>query len=75
MNIDGVKNGIVIDHITAGKSMDIYELLELDKLDCTVAMIQNVDSDPRAKYFEQARCGKFIRMALILKLLGLDKEV
>jgi len=35
----------------------------------------DVDSDPRAKYFEQARCGKFIRMALILKLLGLDKEV
>ena len=30
-----------------------------------------VDSDPRAKYFEQTRCGKFIRMALIMKLLGL----
>ena len=35
----------------------------------------SVDDDPRAKYFEQARCGKFIRMALILTLLGLDKEV
>lgn len=34
-----------------------------------------VDDDPRAKYFEQALCGKFIRMALILTLLGLDKEV
>lgn len=30
-----------------------------------------VDSDPRAKYFEQTRCGKFMRMALIMKLLGL----
>lgn len=33
-----------------------------------------VDSDPRAKYFEQALCGKFVRMALILKLLGLEEE-
>ena len=34
----------------------------------------DVDDDPRAKYFEQARCGRFIRMALIMKLLGIDKE-
>lgn len=34
----------------------------------------DVDDDPRAKYFEQARCGRFIRMALIMKLLRIDKE-
>ena len=47
MNIDGVKNGIVLDHIKAGKSMQIYELLKLDKIDNTVAVIQNATS---AKY-------------------------
>lgn len=47
MNIDGVSTGIVIDHIKAGKSMRIYELLGLEKLDTCVAIIQNVRS---AKY-------------------------
>ena len=47
MNIDGVKNGIVLDHIKAGKSMMVYELLGLDKVDNCVAVIQNADS---AKY-------------------------
>lgn len=32
MNIDGVKNGIILDHIKAGESMRIYNLLGLDKL-------------------------------------------
>lgn len=44
MNIDGVENGIVIDHIQPGDSMRIYRLLELDELDCSVAIIQNVVS-------------------------------
>ena len=44
MNIDGVKNGIVLDHIKAGESMKIYTLLGLEKLDCPVAIIQNVES-------------------------------
>lgn len=44
MNIDSIKNGIVIDHIAAGKSMEIYYQLELDKLDCPVAIIKNVHS-------------------------------
>ena len=44
MNIDGLTNGIVLDHITAGKGMRIYEMLKLDKLDCTVAIIQNATS-------------------------------
>lgn len=44
MNIDSIQNGIVIDHITAGNAMRIYELLELDKLDCAVAIIKNASS-------------------------------
>ena len=36
MNIDSIKNGIVIDHITAGNGMRIYNLLGLDQLDCSV---------------------------------------
>lgn len=44
MNIDGVKTGIVLDHIQAGRSMEIYKLLKLDKLNCCVAVIQNVRS-------------------------------
>ncbi len=44
MNIDSIQNGIVIDHITAGKSMEIYRLLELDKLGCMVAIITNATS-------------------------------
>ena len=43
-NIDSIQNGIVIDHIQAGKGMRIYELLELDKLDCCVALIKNARS-------------------------------
>ena len=42
MNIDSIKNGIVIDHITAGRSMKIYRLLGLESLDCSVALIKNV---------------------------------
>ena len=44
MNIDSITNGFVIDHITAGRSMRIYELLGLDNLDCSVAIIKNVAS-------------------------------
>ena len=49
MNIDSIKNGIVIDHITAGKSMRIYQLLGLDKLQCSVALIKNVNSRKMGK--------------------------
>ena len=41
MNIDSIVNGIVIDHITAGKGMEIYNLLNLGKLPCKVALINN----------------------------------
>jgi aspartate carbamoyltransferase regulatory subunit len=44
MNIDSIINGIVIDHITAGKGMQIYQLLELDTMDCPVALIRNANS-------------------------------
>ena len=44
MNIDTIKNGYVIDHITAGNAMKIYELLKLNKLDCQVALITNARS-------------------------------
>lgn len=44
MKIDAIKNGIVIDHITAGRGMELYRLLKLDTLTCPVAIIQNVHS-------------------------------
>ncbi len=44
MNIDSIQNGIVIDHITAGKGMEIYRLLGLGELDCQVAIIKNAVS-------------------------------
>ncbi len=44
MNIDSIKNGIVIDHIQAKKGMKIYELLNLNELDCSVAVITNAKS-------------------------------
>ena len=44
MRVDAVNNGIVIDHIESGKAMEIYRLLSLDDLDCTVAILKNVPS-------------------------------
>jgi aspartate carbamoyltransferase regulatory subunit len=44
MIIGQIKDGIVLDHITAGRGMDIYKILELNKLDCTVAMIERAES-------------------------------
>lgn len=49
MNVDSIKNGIVIDHITAGRGMRLYELLGLDKLECTVAIMRNVPSKKMVK--------------------------
>ena len=49
MNIDSIQNGIVIDHITAGKGMMLYDLLHLDELDCSVAIIKNVVSRKMGK--------------------------
>ena len=44
MKIDSIANGIVIDHIKAGCAMRLYELLGLDKLDVSVAIIKNAVS-------------------------------
>ena len=44
MNVDSIRDGIVIDHITAGNAMKLYRLLGLDGLDVPVAMITNVVS-------------------------------
>ena len=44
MTIDSIKNGIVLDHIEAGKSMEIYNILDLSKRDCQVAIIKNATS-------------------------------
>ena len=44
MIIGQIENGIVLDHITAGRGMTIYKTLELEKLDCTVAMIERATS-------------------------------
>ena len=49
LNIDEIMNGVVIDHITAGKGMELYRLLNLDKLDCSVAIIKNVKSHKMGK--------------------------
>lgn len=49
MNIDSINNGIVIDHIEAGKSMEIYKYLGLENLDCSVAIIKNVKSKKSEK--------------------------
>ena len=49
MNIDSIQDGIVIDHITAGKGMQLYDLLHLDRLDCSVAIIKNVVSRKMGK--------------------------
>ena len=44
MNIDSIKNGYVIDHIQAGKSLEIYKYLNLGELDTQVAIIKNARS-------------------------------
>ena len=49
MKIDSIRNGIVLDHIKAGKSMRIYHYLGLDKLDCSVAIIKNANSTKMGK--------------------------
>ena len=45
LNVGKIEEGFVLDHIKAGKSMSIYHHLQLDKLDCTVAIIKNARSN------------------------------
>ena len=49
LSISGIQDGYVIDHIPAGKSMDIYNYLKLDELDCQVAIIKNASSSKMNK--------------------------
>ena len=49
MKVDSIINGIVIDHITAGKGMKLFELLGLDNIDCSVALIKNAPSKKMGK--------------------------
>ena len=49
MNIDTIKNGYVIDHLKAGKAMEVYKLLNLEELDCQVAIITNAKSNKMGK--------------------------
>ena len=49
MKIDSIQSGIVLDHIKAGKSMQIYKYLGLDDLDCSVAIIKNASSNKMGK--------------------------
>ena len=49
LNVGRISEGFVLDHIEAGKSMDIYKYLHLDKLDCCVAIIKNAQSSKMGK--------------------------
>ena len=49
LNISGISEGFVLDHIKAGMSLQIYHDLNLDKLDCTVAVIKNAKSNKMGK--------------------------
>ena len=49
LNVGKIEEGFVLDHIKAGKSLSIYEHLQLDKLDCTVAIIKNARSGKMGK--------------------------
>jgi len=49
MILNTITNGIVLDHITAGRAMQIYDILRLSELQCTVAIIKNADSGKMGK--------------------------
>lgn len=49
LNVGKIEEGFVLDHIKAGKSLSLYHLLQLDKLDCTVAIIKNARSNKLGK--------------------------
>ena len=65
LNIGGLHEGVVLDHIPAGKAMDIYKRLKLDKLDCQVAMIMRARSNKMGQK-------DIIKVEAPLELLNLD---
>ena len=73
MHIDSIRNGIVLDHIKAGKAMEIYRFLGLDSLDCSVAIIKNA---PSKKQGRKDIIKIDSEMALDLNILGfIDPEI
>ena len=73
MNIDSIKNGYVIDHITAGKAMEIYNHLNLQDLDCQVALITNAKSN-KMKVKDIIKIAKLIDIDLD-KLAFIDSNI
>lgn len=65
LNISGIKEGIVLDHIKAGNAMKIYQFLGLGDLDCTVAIIKNAQSNKMGRK-------DIIKIEGPLELLNLD---
>jgi len=65
LNIGGISEGFVLDHIEAGKSMSIYKYLKLDKFDCCVAIIKNARSNKMGKK-------DIIKVECSIDLLNLD---
>ena len=65
LNISGIHEGFVLDHIKAGDSLKIYHDLNLDKLDCTVAIIKNAKSNKMGKK-------DIIKVECTIKALDLD---
>ncbi|MCD7833268.1 MAG: aspartate carbamoyltransferase regulatory subunit [Lachnospiraceae bacterium] len=49
LNVGALNEGVVLDHIEAGKSMDLYRYLKLDRMDCCVAIIKNAHSNKMGK--------------------------
>ena len=73
MNIDMIKDGYVIDHIKAGNAMKIYNLLNLDELECQVALITNAKSKKTGKK-DIIKIGKLIDLDLD-KLSAIDASL
>ena len=78
LNISGIHEGFVLDHIKAGMSLQIYHDLKLDELDCTVAIIKNAKSSKMGKITcRNPRCITSIEQELdqIFLLTDEEKEV
>jgi len=73
MNIDTINNGYVIDHIKAGNAMKIYKILNLEELDCQVALITNAKSK-KTKIKDIIKIGKLIDID-IEKISCIDPDV
>ncbi len=73
MNIDTIKNGYVIDHITASNAIKIYRMLDLDKLDCQIALITNAKSK-KTKVKDILKIGSLIDINLD-KIAFIDPDV